>query len=201
MKLLTLFFFFFACVCAFDFDYETVVVKNEAVVGEKLESLLTPTTKATTTTTVTTTAAQEPLGREVPSSSKEETSGKNGTTTSTTTTTVTTTSKQPAQEPSGREVLTFDVVAEGVNTTSTTTSTTLTTPGPLEAVNLPKFEIVLKPSLYALINEGLKSNLKSFEARIANLLYKREQMKEEIHLFADESSTDFAEDFNPDHLG
>ena len=193
MKFFSLFFFFSACVYAFDFEYDNGAVVLEDKDADKLESVLPQTTTVATTTATPTKPAQEPLGREVPSSFEKETSREIRTATATTTTTtVTTTARQPAQEPLGREEMRVDDL-----------TTTATSPiKPIGATNQPQsVEILFKPSLYALINEGLKSNLRSFEARIANLLYKREQMKEEIQLFADESSTDFAAELNPDHFG
>ena len=144
----------------------------EDKVADKLESVLPQTTTVATTTATTT----KPVQR-------------------TATTTTSTTTAAPQKKPLGREV--SEVVE--APTTPTTTPPPLEHFGSEENSNVPQLAVIFKPSLYSLINEGLKSNLQSFEARIASLLYEKEMVKDEIQLFVEASSSDF-EGFDFDYV-
>ena len=163
--------FLFVAVAAFDFDIDN----NDAFSNAQVVQV------PSMATTAAQTPLQTPLGREVAEVVE-------ATTTSTTT-------AAPQKKPLGREV---SKVVEAP-TTPTTTPPPLEHLGSEENSNLPQLAVIFKPSLYSLINEGLKSNLQSFEARIASLLYEKEMVKDEIQLFVEASSSDF-EGFDFDYV-
>ena len=166
MKFFTLF-FFVTFVTSFDFDFDS----NKNVVSDVLEDqttvVVTPasqpetTTSTTTTTTTTVTPASQP-----------------NTTASTTTTTT--------QEPLGREV-----------PSSAKKETTTTTKAPefrdhgeiggytssLEPESSGRVQIVVTQSIFRLIDEAFRERLINFESRIAALLGKREEVRDEIDAF------------------
>ena len=166
MRKVVLFVFFAVAVRAFDFDY--VSKNDEKSVPQAEETTPQP-------------PAQLPQDSFVRS---EVVVDRNETTTSTTSTT---TPPLPGQKP--REVAEVAEEEEGSPIAHTTQTPMMTTTSDT-TTQIPTATLVIKPSLYAIIYEGLKQNLASFEARIASLLHQKDAVKEEIQMFAD--NDDFA---------
>ena len=182
--------FLFASICAFDFDLDSSSSVQDNVsyaqAEEQVSEDVAPTSVPTATTIGT---SQIVVAEKVATLATTVEDVVTTTATTATTTTVSTTNPTTTmEEPLGRAVPT--VVAE------TSTPTAAIENGITQPLNRITTTVLLKPSLYALINEGLKQNLVSFESRIASLLHQREMVKGEIKLFIDQSVDDFLFDEN-----
>lgn len=92
-----------------------------------------------------------------------------------------------------------DVVPTTTSTTTATTTSTSATTTTTEqerlawrptitatsgtSTNVQKVEVIVTRSMFRLMDEAFRQHLSTFEARIAHLLSKREEMKEDINLF------------------